>query len=120
MSGQSSVGASCRFFFQAEDGIRDLYVTGVQTCALPISPAHGHRRERTARGLLAMALLELEDVHTYYGEAHILQGVSLAVREGEVVSLIGRNGRSEERRVGTERRARRGGGQAQAGGVGNR
>src|SRR6266403_5426308 len=25
------------FFFQAEDGIRDLYVTGVQTCALPIS-----------------------------------------------------------------------------------
>src|SRR5438874_10085331 len=27
------------FFFQAEDGIRDLYVTGVQTCALPICPA---------------------------------------------------------------------------------
>src|SRR6266496_5325507 len=27
------------FFFQAEDGIRDLYVTGVQTCALPISIA---------------------------------------------------------------------------------
>src|SRR5690349_22775283 len=27
------------FFFQAEDGIRDLYVTGVQTCALPIYPA---------------------------------------------------------------------------------
>jgi branched-chain amino acid transport system ATP-binding protein len=39
-----------------------------------------------------MALLELDDVHTYYGEAHILQGVSLAVAEGEVVSLIGRNG----------------------------
>src|SRR5690349_23430804 len=29
------------FFFQAEDGIRDLYVTGVQTCALPISVASG-------------------------------------------------------------------------------
>src|SRR2546430_17733058 len=29
------------FFFQAEDGIRDLTVTGVQTCALPISPAWG-------------------------------------------------------------------------------
>src|SRR3989475_2001830 len=28
--------SSCRFFFQAEDGIRDLTVTGVQTCALPI------------------------------------------------------------------------------------
>src|SRR2546430_10346076 len=30
---------SCLFFFQAEDGIRDLTVTGVQTCALPISQA---------------------------------------------------------------------------------
>ncbi|HXU88886.1 MAG TPA: ABC transporter ATP-binding protein [Methylomirabilota bacterium] len=39
-----------------------------------------------------MALLELDDLHTYYGEAHILQGVSLTVGEGEVVSLIGRNG----------------------------
>src|SRR6266576_1320317 len=28
------------FFFQAEDGIRDLYVTGVQTCARPISPSN--------------------------------------------------------------------------------
>src|SRR3989440_4874825 len=31
--------SSVFFFFQAEDGIRDLIVTGVQTCALPISPA---------------------------------------------------------------------------------
>jgi branched-chain amino acid transport system ATP-binding protein len=41
---------------------------------------------------LSDALLALEDVHTYYGEAHILQGISLGVREGEVVTLIGRNG----------------------------
>src|SRR5204862_2047802 len=34
-----SVMLSFVFFFQAEDGIRDLYVTGVQTCALPISAA---------------------------------------------------------------------------------
>ena len=39
-----------------------------------------------------MSLLVLEDVHTYYGEAHILQGVSVTVGEGEVVTLIGRNG----------------------------
>ncbi len=39
-----------------------------------------------------MTLLELRDVHTYYGEAHILQGVSLRVGAGEVVTLIGRNG----------------------------
>src|SRR2546430_7687632 len=31
------VNIACFFFFQAEDGIRDLTVTGVQTCALPIS-----------------------------------------------------------------------------------
>jgi branched-chain amino acid transport system ATP-binding protein len=37
-------------------------------------------------------LLALEDIHTYYGEAHILQGVSITVGEGEVVTLIGRNG----------------------------
>ena len=39
-----------------------------------------------------MSLLAVEDIHTYYGEAHILQGVSLTVAEGEVVTLIGRNG----------------------------
>jgi branched-chain amino acid transport system ATP-binding protein len=39
-----------------------------------------------------VSLLTLEGVHTYYGEAHILQGVSATVGEGEVVTLIGRNG----------------------------
>src|SRR2546430_8464188 len=36
ISGSGSVVLSLFFFFQAEDGIRDLTVTGVQTCALPI------------------------------------------------------------------------------------
>src|SRR5205809_4930914 len=35
--GGASWSVCCRFFFQAEDGIRDVAVTGVQTCALPIS-----------------------------------------------------------------------------------
>src|SRR5258708_32022365 len=35
------------FFFQAEDGIRDDLVTGVQTCALPISPLSVYRRLRS-------------------------------------------------------------------------
>jgi branched-chain amino acid transport system ATP-binding protein len=39
-----------------------------------------------------MALLQLDDVHTYYGNIHALKGVSLEVEEGEVVSLIGSNG----------------------------
>jgi len=37
-------------------------------------------------------LLELEDVHTYYGAVHALRGVSLTVEEGEIVTLIGSNG----------------------------
>ncbi len=37
-------------------------------------------------------MLRVEDIHTYYGASHILQGVSLEVPEGEVVALLGRNG----------------------------
>jgi branched-chain amino acid transport system ATP-binding protein len=38
------------------------------------------------------AALEVEDIHTYYGESHVLQGVSLRVTEGEVLAILGRNG----------------------------
>ncbi len=37
-------------------------------------------------------MLELIDVHTYYGDSHILRGISLEVAEGSVVALLGRNG----------------------------
>lgn len=37
-------------------------------------------------------MLEIKDIHSYYGSSYILQGVSLKVETGEVVSLIGRNG----------------------------
>jgi branched-chain amino acid transport system ATP-binding protein len=39
-----------------------------------------------------MALLELEDVHTFYGNIEALKGVSITVEEGEIVTLIGSNG----------------------------
>lgn len=39
-----------------------------------------------------MAFLTVEEVHTYYGQSHILQGIDLTVDEGEIVALIGRNG----------------------------
>ena len=39
-----------------------------------------------------MALLELQDIHTYYGNIEALKGVSLDVEEGEIVTLIGSNG----------------------------
>jgi len=37
-------------------------------------------------------MLEVEDLHAYYGKSHILQGVTFHVRPGEIVSLLGRNG----------------------------
>ena len=39
-----------------------------------------------------MALLEVQDVHTYYGNIHALKGISLSVNQGEIVTLIGANG----------------------------
>ncbi|WP_287747398.1 ABC transporter ATP-binding protein [Methylobacterium sp.] len=41
---------------------------------------------------IAPALLEVEDLHAYYGKSHILQGVSFRVGAGEIVSILGRNG----------------------------
>jgi branched-chain amino acid transport system ATP-binding protein len=38
------------------------------------------------------AILRLDDVHTYYGSIHALKGISIEVREGEIVTLIGANG----------------------------
>jgi len=37
-------------------------------------------------------MLELKEIHTYYGLSHVIQGVSLTVEEGEIITLIGRNG----------------------------
>lgn len=37
-------------------------------------------------------MLELVDIHSYYGESHVLHGISLKVKEGSVVALLGRNG----------------------------
>ena len=39
-----------------------------------------------------MALLEVNDIHSYYGNIHALKGISLSVEEGEIVTLIGANG----------------------------
>ena len=46
-------------------------------------------------------MLELDNVHAYYGKSHILQGISFRVGEGEIVSLLGRNGAGRSTTVKT-------------------
>jgi len=41
---------------------------------------------------MSTPMLQISDLHTWYGESHILHGVDLSVNEGEVVTLLGRNG----------------------------
>src|SRR2546422_2487987 len=83
----------CFFFFQAEDGIRDVAVTGVQTCALPIY--HG---QRAAPGVVGGALSVITRApHVVQEDQH---------RDGDEERADGRDERSEERRVGKECRSR--------------
>jgi branched-chain amino acid transport system ATP-binding protein len=39
-----------------------------------------------------MAILEVDDIHTYYGDAYVLQGLSLELKQGQILGLLGRNG----------------------------
>jgi branched-chain amino acid transport system ATP-binding protein len=46
-------------------------------------------------------MLDVEDLHAYYGKSHILQGVSFRVGQGEIISLLGRNGAGRSTTVRT-------------------
>jgi branched-chain amino acid transport system ATP-binding protein len=48
-----------------------------------------------------MALLEVQDIHTYYGSIHALRGISLTVEQGEIVTLIGGNGAGKSTTLNT-------------------
>src|SRR5204862_5022347 len=92
---------TCRIFvFQAEDGIRALYVTGVQTCALPISRL-GMIGPRM-RGSRFQAIKPRGELHGWVSIS------SMACVTNATATLPARR-RSEERRVGKEGSARRGG-----------
>jgi branched-chain amino acid transport system ATP-binding protein len=39
-----------------------------------------------------MAILDVQDIHTYYGDAHVLHGLSLQLQQGQILGLLGRNG----------------------------
>src|SRR3712207_8891951 len=64
------------FFFQAEDGIRDIGVTGVQTCALPISLFHGHVLLVPRTHVETLADLPADQVGTLFA---VVQRLSRAV-----------------------------------------
>src|SRR5256885_7503053 len=96
------VGEFFIFFFQAEDGIRDYKVTGVQTCALPIF--------QVGMTLFAELAQEDEPPHTTVRRAvrtalavGAVGTIIVLAAAGPVLSLLGR---SEERRVGKECRSR--------------
>src|SRR5256885_5481141 len=91
------------FFFQAEDGIRDYKVTGVQTCALPISDcidAFWTRRFDREAGLGRIGSAPLRNVQNL-----IIQRIIVEVNSPGIIRYSA-SLRSEERRVGKECRSR--------------
>src|SRR3712207_7673823 len=91
------------FFFQAEDGIRDIGVTGVQTCALPI---WGEDEVPDGAG----GQLLRHDVPVLRGGVGLLEPAVVVAREvlglDHPVTRLAADARSEERRVGKECRSR--------------
>src|SRR5256885_7304209 len=87
------------FFFQAEDGIRDYKVTGVQTCALPISDLL-ETSQKMGKGVRRRIL---ERQHLY---VKVVQPQVVAVALEHRIARLKIHVRSEERRVGKECRSR--------------
>src|SRR2546430_12171117 len=91
------------FFFQAEDGIRDLTVTGVQTCALPI-----FLDQNIVSAAAVPIVRDLDPVHGLTRLPWLISAYALAATAA--LPLYGKlcdvYGRSEERRVGKECRSR--------------
>src|SRR3712207_6904861 len=91
------------FFFQAEDGIRDIGVTGVQTCALPILTA---RDGRSLVEVFDSSLSEQGVMGFEYGYSVVARD-ALVMWEAQFGDFSnGAQVRSEERRVGKECRSR--------------
>src|SRR2546427_1781529 len=89
------------FFFQAEDGIRDLTVTGVQTCALPISALATTRSTAPARSGRLWSKSRPSAATT------VAFSIPAADRHRVTAcAFFSRRSRSEERRVGKECRSR--------------
>src|SRR2546430_3755983 len=91
------------FFFQAEDGIRDLTVTGVQTCALPISHQiinNFYTLEQMGSDHARMPFGVVSAIYELFEETCALGS------KWRITTTTGTDVRSEERRVGKECRSR--------------
>src|SRR5256885_6611290 len=100
------------FFFQAEDGIRDYKVTGVQTCALPISHERGYvvtmlaKQWRDCAADVARGAGD-EEAHYFFFSMARLNARAIALSPASLSPRSSANlTRSEERRVGKECRSR--------------
>src|SRR5256886_5562802 len=89
------------FFFQAEDGIRDLTVTGVQTCALPIFDV---ARSEDVERLLSEIAASMPPLRGIVHAAGVLDDGVLSQQDWTRFARV--MSRSEERRVGKECRSR--------------
>src|SRR5690606_39355245 len=96
-------GTSLIFFFQAEDGIRDFHVTGVQTCALPISAQTEGGRPA---GVPFSITLQRGEVYQVRSPGDLTGSrITTKIPENSTCKKIAVY-RSEERRVGKESRSR--------------
>src|SRR5436189_4292244 len=91
------------FFFQAEDGIRDTSVTGVQTCALPISTTRAARIRSPREPVVGVALQRADAAGSGVRSTPRGHWISFSGIPPWVTKLVCR---SEERRVGKECRSR--------------
>src|SRR5690606_40327954 len=97
-----SPARACSFFFQAEDGIRDFHVTGVQTCALPIW-------SRTTSAIETRSPELIFASYSWARRDHMVRltfGLPFRVASASCIVLSDESLRSEERRVGKECRSR--------------
>src|SRR5262249_59249132 len=94
------------FFFQAEDGIRDWSVTGVQTCALPISGATAIAGGAGANTASTNCAVAGGAVYCWGDNTYGTAGIA----PPSATPITFATKRSEERRVGKESRAREGAG----------
>src|SRR5260370_23530547 len=90
------------FFFQAEDGIRDSSVTGVQTCALPICRCLQYIAEELNKGTASGVKFEIIGIDNKLSPQETTAALRSAMDQG--VRYVFQ--RSEERRVGKECRSR--------------